>query len=187
MEIAVYVGVILSLFVFVYKTSRPFLSVGAPDPTSENRYFRPVSSSHLPECRQLVVARIEGPIYFGSIESVRRELRRIEKDRPEQVHLLLVILGVGEIDLWGADLLKEESQRRKLRGGSLDLQTKTPRVLSALDQFDVSAELGTKQCHPSKGAAINKIVRILDPDVCRSCTTRIFKECSAQPQSRKQR
>lgn len=181
LEVAVYVGVVLSLFVFVYKTSRPFLSIGAPDPETESRYFRPVSSSHLPECPQLVMARIEGPIYFGSVEAVRRELRRIEEERPEQVHMILVILGVGEIDLWGAELLIEEAKRRKRRGGSLGLQTKTPKVLETLRRFDVPAVLATGKCHPSKGAAITETVEILDPEVCRMCQARIFRECAGRP------
>jgi SulP family sulfate permease len=181
LEVAVYVGVTLSLFVFVYKTSRPFVSIGAPDPASDSRFFRPVSSSHLPECPQLVMARIEGPIYFGSVEAVRRELRRIEEERPGQGHMILVILGVGEIDLWGAELLKEEAQRRKRRGGSLGLQTKTPKVIDILTRFHVPAELSTGKCHPSKGAAIAETVAILDPDICLSCTARIFRECSGRP------
>lgn len=181
LEEAVYIGVLLSLFVFVYKTSRPFLSVGAPDPQSESRYFRPVSSSHLPECPQLVLARIEGPIYFGSIEAVARELRRIEDERPDQVHMILVILGVGEIDLWGAELLKEEALRRKRRGGSLGLQTKTPKVLNALQRFYVLSELATGKCHPSKGSAIAETVELLDPGICTTCTARIFRECPRRP------
>lgn len=181
LEVAVYVGVVLSLFVFVYKTSRPFLSVGAPDPASDSRYFRPVSSSHLPECPQLVIARIEGPIYFGSVEAIRRELRHIEDSRPDQVHMILVILGVGEIDLWGAELLIEEAGRRRRRGGSLGLQTKTPKVLNTLERFGVPEKLATAKCHPSKGAAIAETVELLDPEICRTCTARIFRECAGRP------
>ncbi|MEP2945150.1 MAG: SulP family inorganic anion transporter [Lentilitoribacter sp.] len=181
LEFAIYAGVLLSLALFLNKSSRPRISVGAPDTSTPNRRFSSVERLDLPECPQLVMARIDGPLYFGSVEFVRRKLRTIEYDQPEQRHMMLIVKGIGEIDLPGAELLIEEATRRHKRGGSFHLQTTTPRTINKLGRFHVMKALTKHHIHLSKGEAIAEIVPMLDEDICATCKTRIFHECSGRP------
>ena len=127
------------------------------------------------------MARIDGPLYFGSVEFVRRKLRTIEYDQPDQRHMMLIVKGIGEIDLPGAELLIEEATRRHKRGGSFHLQTTTPRTINKLGRFHVMKALTKHHIHLSKGEAIAEIVPMLDEDICANCKTRIFHECSGRP------
>lgn len=181
LEFAIYAGVLLSLALFLNKSSRPRISVGAPDTSTPNRRFSSVERLDLPECPQLVMARIDGPLYFGSVEFVRRKLRTIEYDQPDQRHMMLIVKGIGEIDLPGAELLIEEATRRHKRGGSFHLQTTTPRTINKLGRFHVMKALTKHHIHLSKGEAIAEIVPMLDEDICANCKTRIFHECSGRP------
>lgn len=181
LEFAIYAGVLLSLALFLNKSSRPRIAVGAPDPTTNTRKFTNVERTPLPECPQLVMARVDGPLYFGSVEFVRRKFRSIEHERPEQKHMMLIVKGIGEVDLPGGELLIEEAQRRHKRGGSFHLQTTTPRTISKLGRFKVMEALTKHHIHLSKGEAIAEIVPLLDVDICANCTARIFHECAGRP------
>lgn len=177
LEFAVYAGVILSVMFFVSKTSRPMVAIGAPDPSRPMRTFRDASMFNLKECPQIVVAKIDGPLYFGSVEHVRRRFRAIERARPRQKHMLFVTSGTGEIDLAAAELMIEEAQRRKARGGSFHVQSKTPKAIMRFDKFHVPEALPGGHTHVSKHDAIIEMVSMLDKSICATCTARIFREC----------
>ena len=183
LEFAIYIGVLLSFVLFLNATARPNIFVGAPDPSVGNRAFREVSTFGLNECPQFVFVRIDGPLYFGSVEHVRREFRRIERERPDQKHLLFIVKGVGEIDLAGAELLIAEARRRARRGGSFHVQAKTPRTITKLTRFHVDEALPTHHVHLSKGQAIEEIVPTLDMSVCASCDRRVFRECPSREEA----
>jgi SulP family sulfate permease len=182
LEFAVYAGVLLSLMFFVSKTSRPMIGIGAPDPRRPMRTFRDASMFKLPECPQIIIAKIDGPLYFGSVEYVRRRFRAIERARPKQKHMLFVTSGTGEIDMAAAELLIEEAHRRKARGGSFHVQSKTPKAISRFDKFHVQEELPGGHTHVSKHDAIREMVALADQDICATCTARIFRECPALPE-----
>ncbi len=181
LEFAIYAGVLLSLGLFLNSTSKPSILVGVPDPDSKRRVFKPAGKDQVDECPQLVIARIEGPLYFGSVEYLRRQFRRFEIERKDQLHMIFIVKGIGEIDMPGADLLIEEAKRRQRRGGTFHLQTKTPKTISKLARYKVIRELSREYIHLSKGDAIAEIVPTLDKSVCATCHKRIFFECEAQP------
>lgn len=183
LEFAIYAGVLLSLGLFLNKTAHPFVGVGAPDPNTPTRVFKNAESNKLAECPQLLISRLDGPLYFGSVEHVRRAFRKLETDRPSQKHMLFIVKGVGEIDMPGAELLIEEAERRHKRGGSFHLQTKTPRTISKLARYKVMKSLTKEQIHLSKRDAIAEVFPLLNPEVCASCKVRIFSECSKGAQS----
>lgn len=177
LEFAIYAGVLLSLALFLNKTSRPFIGVGAPDPSTPRRVFKNAASNNLQECPQIMFARIDGPLYFGSVEWVRRRFRRFEIERPDQKHMVFIVKGIGEIDLPGAELLIEEAKRRHDRGGSFHLQTETPKTISKLARFHVMKNLTKKHIHLSKGDAIAETVPMVDQSICATCSVKLFREC----------
>lgn len=181
LEFAIYAGVLLSLGLFLNQTARPFVGVGAPDPSTPTRVFKNAAANGLAECPQLMISRLDGSLYFGSVEHIRREFRRFEAERPQQKHMIFIVKGVGEIDMPGADLLIEEAERRHRRGGSFHLQTKTPRTISKLARFKVMKALTKEHIHLSKRDAIAEVFPLLDPDICARCKLRIFHECSGVP------
>lgn len=181
LEFAIYAGVLLSLGLFLNSTSKPSILVGVPDPDSKRRVFKPAGQDQVDECPQLVIARLDGPLYFGSVEYLRRQFRRFEIERKDQLHMIFIVKGIGEIDMPGADLLIEEAQRRQKRGGTFHLQTKTPKMISKLARYKVIRELSREYIHLSKGDAIAEIVPTLDKSICATCHKRIFFECEAQP------
>ena len=180
LDFAIYVGVILSLMIFLSKTSRPNLVISAPD---ENGVFRDPNLYTLRECPQALFIRIDGPLYFGSVEAIERGFRKVERARPAQKHMVLVLKGVGDVDLAGAHALIDEAKRRKKRGGALYIVTRYEPLIKRLKRLHVFEEIGEDHLLASKGDAIQKVTEELDDDICATCTARIFRECAGRPNS----
>lgn len=177
LELAIYAGVLLSMALFLNRTARPDLVVSAPDPSTPGRMFRNAELYKLTECPQMIVARLDSPLYFGSAEHVRRLLRVLETTRPEQKHMMFVANGVSEIDMSGVDLLIEEARRRRARRGSFYLLTRRPRRISRLAPLNALRTLTKRHFYLSKREALGAIVPRLDQSICATCTARIFLEC----------
>lgn len=178
LEFAIYVGVILSLFFFLSRSSRPTLAISAPD---RDGVFRNAQVYELPECPQIVFARLDGPLYFGSVEAIERAFRQIERQRPGQRHMIIVLKGMGDIDLPGADLLAEESAERHAAGGGFHIVARFPPFVARLKKLRVTERIGEENLYPRKGDAIAGVVAQLDDDRCARCRARIFKECAFKP------
>ncbi|HSM41470.1 MAG TPA: SulP family inorganic anion transporter [Afifellaceae bacterium] len=182
LDFAIYVGVIASLSVFLNKSAHPALRVSTPTVSrSGRRKFRNADMHNLPECPQILSVRLDGPLYFGSVEHVEREFRKIERRRYDQKHVVLYLKGVGDVDLAGADLLIEEIREIKKRGGSFEIVALYPPLLRRLRRFHVIDEIGEDNLHISKGDAIAAAIKRIDLEICRKCRARVFLECAELP------
>lgn len=179
LEFAIYVGVILSLLIFLSKSARPTVAISAPD---EDGVFRNAQVFGLDECPQVVFARLDGALYFGSVEAIERALRRIERERPDQKHMVFVLKGVGDIDLSGGQLIIEEARRRRRRGGALYIVARYPPLVAQLKKFGVIDGIGGEEnLFANKGDAVREVLKRLNGPPCAACTKRIYRECALRP------
>lgn len=182
LDFAIYVGVIASFGVFIYESAHPALRVSAPVVTaSGRRKFRNADLHHLTECPQIVTLRLDGPLYFGSVEHVEEEWKSMRAKRPSQKHVIFYLKGVGKVDLSGADFLIHAIREIREAGGSFHVVALFPPLLECLRRFHVIEEIGEDHLHASKGDALAAILTDIDDDVCASCTKRIYLECTDRP------
>ncbi|MFV2030967.1 MAG: SulP family inorganic anion transporter [Gammaproteobacteria bacterium] len=184
LEFAILLGVILSLMIFLRRTSRPRLLPRVPDGDSRNRKFK--IGLTLPECPQFKMLRLEDSLYFGSVSHVGELLRRYREHYPEQKHLLLLTKGISQVDVAGAELLASEARERRKMGGRLYLYRLKDRAAKVMDRGGYSDEIGQENIFDSKSEAISEIFDRLDKEICATCTKRIFVECgSPDPSTRR--
>lgn len=181
LEFAIYAGVIVSLSLFLRQTMRPGLPVNVPNAKLEGRPFMSPIHWRLPECPQAMFIRVQGPMYFGAVEYLEKEFRKLERQRPGQKHLGLLIDGSVGIDLAGAEWLVEESRNRKELGGGLYLVGRYPPLRRQLDQFHVTKLIGRENMFRRKREMVEYMVPKLDPSICAKCKTRVFLECKNMP------
>lgn len=182
LDFAIYIGVIASFSVFIYESSRPSLRVSAPVVTeSGRRKFRNADLHAIPECPQIVTVRLDGPLYFGSVDHVEAEWKRLRAKRPGQSIVIFYLKGVGKIDLSGADFLIHAIREVRKAGGSFHIVALFPPLLECLRRFHVIDEIAEANLHISKGDALGAAIRDLDLDICRTCDRRIFTECAGLP------
>jgi len=180
LEVAVLLGIGLSLLLYLRRTSRPALRSIIPDPVSPQRRFLERRARE-PECPQLQMLRVEGSLYFGAVDHVAEYLNQVEERRPAQKHLLVLAKSMNFVDVAGAELLAREARRRRERGGGLYFYGLRESALKVLHGPAFAGEFPPQASFPAKRDAVAGIFGLLDRSVCATCRARIFLECASLP------
>ena len=181
LEFAIYVGVMLSLLLYLNRTSHPgFVTLVAEHEGSHQRFVN-IEKREIPECPQLKILRVDGSLFFGAVNHFAEELSAITRHSPEQAHILIVGGGINFIDVAGAETLANEAHRLHREGRKLYLCSLKGDVVETLHRGGYAERIGEENILGSKKAAIRKLVPRLDPERCRVCLLRVFDECSMMP------
>jgi SulP family sulfate permease len=176
LEFAIFGGVLLSLVLYLDRVSKPRIVTRVPDPASPNRAFS--SKPDLPSCPQLEIIRIDGSLFFGSVNHIEHTFDRLRSKHPDKKHLAIVANGINFVDLQGSDLLNKEAKRRRAEGGDVYLINVKEGLWNSLEKCGYLDAGGTRNIFQTKTAALHGIYNKLDKSVCASCTQRIFRECN---------
>lgn len=177
LEFAIYVGVLMSVMVYLTRTSRPQVLDVKPDPALDSYHF--TADSGLPDCPQLKMVRVNGSIFFGAVDHMQSHLEAVDAWNPRQKHLLIVASGINFVDMAGAEMLVHEARRRKRIGGGLYFYRMKDAVYSFLKRGGYLEDIAEDNLFPVKTRPVSAIYRRLDSEICRHCTVRIFRECHA--------
>jgi len=178
LEFAIYLGVLLSLMLFIAKTSAPevhTLAFGSP-PGEEIRKLQSIRKTPLVQCPQLKIIRIDMSIYFGSINHIQKQISQIV-DNQRIYHILIVASGVNFIDLAGIEGLLIEHKRLKALNGSLYLVDVKSSTYEFMEKVNFINEIGRENFFESKEEAIHIVFDRLDRSKCEKCQALVFKEC----------
>jgi sulfate permease, SulP family len=171
---------LLSLLLYLARTSQPAVRAIIPGAGGEERKFRILAAGEV-ECPQLKIVRIEGSIYFGAVNHVAERMQGIAEKHAQQRHLLLMAKSINFVDVAGAELLAEEARRRRRQGGRLWFYGIRPSAEELLHKPEFLPAFGEGAFFTSKRRAIGHIVAELDASVCSRCRARIFEECRGRP------
>ncbi len=181
LEFAIYAGVMLSLLLYLRRTSHPHFITLAPDPASPRRPLVNIRRSPQAECPQLKILRLDGSIFFGAVNNIAEELHRIVAASPEQCHILILGSGINFIDAGGCHMLFHEAGAMRLSGREIFFCSLKSEVVSLLDRGGCLARIGPQNVFKNKATAIAGIVARLDPARCACCRERVFAECAGRP------
>jgi SulP family sulfate permease len=178
LEFAIYLGVLLSLILFLAKTSRPDIVTLAPDSHDPKRKLANVQAKPISECPQLKIIRIDRDIYFGSVNFIQARLEYIS-EKEGIVHILIDASRMNYIDMAGAAMLVQENRRLNARGGGLYFCGIKSTLWQFLAEGRYVRAIGADRFFDHKQQAIAAIFRKLDKAICQRCGLRIFRECAA--------
>jgi SulP family sulfate permease len=185
LELAIYVGVLMSLGMYLSRTSRPPVHAIVPDRGDPAGRFSPKAGhAGQPECGQLEVVEVHGSLFFGAIDHVQQRLHEIDERSARQKHVLVVADGINFADIAGAELLAREARRRRRMGGGLYLVGLKPRTLEVLRAGGYLDEIGAANLFDDRDQAIRQIRKRLDPAQCGGCESRVFEACRPPPERR---
>lgn len=174
LEFAIYTGVLLSLMLYLKRTSHPVILDVKPDPEEGSYHYS--ADTGLPDCPQLKCLRVNGSIFFGAVDHMQQMMHRIGEHN-SQKHLLIVSGGINFIDVAGAELLAHEAKRRRRFGGGLYFYRLKDEVMSLLRRGGYLKDIDQENMFPVKHSPIAVIYRKLDSAICRDCKLQIFREC----------
>jgi SulP family sulfate permease len=179
LDFAIFAGVLLSLILYLNRTSRPRILARVPNPDDPKRKF--TTNASLPECPQVKFVRIDGSLFFGAVSHVETTLQRYADREPGQKHLVVLAHGINFVDLTGAEYLSNEAQKRADNGGDVYFYAPKPGVIDFLRRSGFRGYLDEAHVEVSKTRLVQGVVQRLDRDICASCHKRIFRECKNQP------
>jgi len=175
LELAIYAGVLLSLMLYLTRTSRPMIRDVKPDPAEGSYHYS--AETGLPDCPQVKMLRVNGSIFFGAVDHVQQALQATDQSDQRQKHVVVVASGINFIDTAGAEMLAQEAKRRRKLGGGLYFYRLKDAVRRLLEKGGYSDDIGRENIFPVKTRIIASVYPRLDTEICRNCTVRIFREC----------
>ncbi|MBM9615609.1 SulP family inorganic anion transporter [Desulfobulbus rhabdoformis] len=175
LEFAILLGIMLSLLIYLNRTSHPHVLVRVPDKSYPYRPF--TTDPKLPECPQLKIVRIDGSLYFGAVNHVREAIQRLREQSPDQKNLLIVAEGMNFIDMAGAEYLLHLTEEIRKNGGTLYMLGVKEGICSHFRLAQYFLEIGAENIFETKPEAIAEIYPRLDKTYCKNCKARIFLEC----------
>ena len=186
LEVAVLAGVAASLVVYLHRTAHPALrTMGFATPPAQpgSTALRPfvVLEPGAPECPQLKLLRMEGPVWFGAEAHVADALQALHDAPVPARHLLVMGKSMNFIDAAGAALWERERLRRLALGGDLYFHRPRPEVMTTWQASGFIQRLGADHLYADKRSAIAAVVPRLEPQICAQCKARVFEECARQP------
>jgi len=178
LEFAIYLGVLLSLVIFLARTSTPEIVTLAPDYDSRygKKILADVKTKPLRQCPQLRILRIDMSIYFGSLNHIQERIYKIaESGTP---HILIIGSGINFIDLSGVEMLEEEAAHLEEKGGGLYFAGIKPKVYQSISRSHIFNVIGNNHFFDSKTEALRILHRLIRKQGhCETCTARVFQEC----------
>jgi len=177
LEFAIYLGVLLSLVIFLSRTSTPEIATLAVDEIKDDkRRFININKKPLLQCPQFKVIRIDMSIYFGSLTHIQNRIHQIVENENIK-HILIVGSGINFIDISGAQMLVVEARRLQKLGGGLYFTGLKSSVYEYVSKNCLIANIGNKYFFDKKSDAINSIHQSLSTKICDKCEVRVFTEC----------
>ena len=181
LEFAIYMGVLVSLVIFLARTSFPEIVTLAPD--VDRRYDRliltDVATKPLAECPYLKIVRVDMSIYFGSLNHIEKALYDISEKQGVQ-HILVMGAGINLVDLSGSEMLLHLAQHLEEKGGGLYFCGLKPGVYQSMAKSHLIREINNGHFFDEKKSAMQTMRRLFRrKGVCENCTARVFQECQS--------
>ena len=177
-ETAVLMGILLSLIIYILRTSTPKVHAVVPDNKYKHFFLQPDKD----ECPQLGVIEILGDLYFGAVHHVEEYILDHATQHPEQRYLLLRMHHVNHCDFSGIHMLESLVQTFRDRGGDLFVVRVNPRVRELMASTHFDQHLGEDHFLDEDKMIGQIFNHTLDPAVCiYECPVRVFKECQNLP------
>lgn len=177
LEFALFIGVLLSLLLYLNRTSHPgFTTISRPPVSFPAGPSSDSSTTYCSECPQLKIVRIDGSIFFGAVNHIAENLEKLTRSNPEQCHILLEGGSINFIDITGCTMLASEGHSLYREGRQLYLCSLKPWVSEVLERGNYISE-GKMQVFSSMSEALEKIIPMMDDERCRLCECRLFTRC----------
>ncbi|MDF3855723.1 SulP family inorganic anion transporter [Paracoccus sp. P2] len=154
-------GVLLSLVMQLYRSSRPHSAVVGQVPGTE--HFRNVDRHRVLIWPEILSLRVDESLYFANSRFLEDRIAALVADRPRLRHVVLMCPAVNDIDASALESLEEINRRLAEGGIKLHLSEVKGPVMDRLRRSDFMRHL-SGQVFLSQHEAICQLRRDLGPD-----------------------
>ncbi|NCC37063.1 MAG: STAS domain-containing protein, partial [Chloroflexia bacterium] len=144
-EAGIFVGVGVSLALYLWRTSRPHIAVVGQ--IGESEVYRNILRYDVKTWPHVVAVRVDESLYFANTRYLEDELLRIVAERPEVKHLVLIGSAINFIDSSALHTLEALIQSLRDAGVQLHLAEIKGPVMDGLKRAHFVDKLGTEHIH----------------------------------------
>ncbi len=150
----IFVGVVLSLIVFLYKSMRPTVASLALHP---DRSLRDARHFGLRDCEHIAVVRFDGPLFFANASFLEDQITERMRSMPKLRHILIVANGINDMDASGEEALSLLVDRVRSAGVRIGFSGIKENVLSVMRRTHLYENIGEGNIYPLQAVAIDAI------------------------------
>lgn len=154
LEEGIYIGVSLSLFVFLYKSMRPTVSSLA---RHEDHGLKEIGAHGLMTCKYIDLVRFEGPLFFANASYLEDEINNRITSKKELKHIILAANGINDIDASGEEALSLIIDRVRSAGYGFSLSGVNESVMKVFKRTHLFEKIGPTYIYPTMEKAIYAI------------------------------
>ncbi|MCK5401214.1 MAG: SulP family inorganic anion transporter, partial [Flavobacteriaceae bacterium] len=171
LEFALLAGILSSFFFYMERTSKPNIATLAIN--KQRRLINKIRDKDAVECSNLKILRIDGSLYFGSIEKISDYLSNLYGQNEIQ-HVLIAADGINFIDLAAAEWLTNEIFKWQKNRGGIYIAGLKLISQDVLKKGGFVEKLGNNIFFKDKRNAITEIHKKID----KPCEVKAFDECN---------
>lgn len=174
---AVYVGVFISIILFVKNVSVP--EVYKVTPEEGGNHFS-LAKPGCRDCSQLSVYQVDGSLFFGAIADMEKRLYAFDLE-----HDNCIIIRMKQVQMVDASAIHSletfiaECKKRKTR---VIFSNVKPEVLGAFERSGLMGKFDKDDIAENTTVAISTFfAKHCDHTICKTCSVRLWHECPGQP------
>ncbi len=151
LESGIYVGVSLSLAVFLYKSMRPKISTLS---RGEDQALKDSCVHELATCAHIQIIRFEGPLFFANASYLEDEINDRIQAGSDLRHFIIACNGINDIDASGQETFALVLQRLRSAGYGVSLSGVNDAVYRVLARTHLLEEIGVHNIYPTMEKAL---------------------------------
>jgi sulfate permease, SulP family len=162
-ETGIIAGMILSLLVVIYRASRPHMAqLGRVPKTNIFRNIKRFSDLEVRE--DVLMVRIDGPIYFANLEFIKDQIDELVLEKEKNLKLIVLNLeSVPSLDSSGAHELTDWIINWKKNGLNISISSAKGPLRDAFEKWGLIQLIGVENVFLDEHSAIEDFDKTLDP------------------------
>lgn len=139
-EAGVIAGVVATISLMLWRTSRPHYAIVGPIPGTE--HFRNIKRHDVEQCDRVVAMRIDESLFFGNVRYLDNQVNRIIAENEDCLeHVILMASGINHVDSTALETLLDFNRRLQDKGITMHLSEVKGPVLDRLERVNFSEQL----------------------------------------------
>jgi SulP family sulfate permease len=152
----IFVGVGLSLLVFLYNSMRPRVAILSKLPDGS---FHDACTYELKMCEHIAMVRFDGPLFFANATYLEDQIANLRLTMPKLNHILIVATGIDDMDATGEEALSLIVDRLRSAGYEISFTGIKKNVLDVMKRTHLYEKIGPDRFFPTQDLAVESIYK----------------------------
>lgn len=155
LENGIYLGVVLSLLVYLYKSMRPKVTQLS---RFEDQSLRDKDFHELDECEYITLIRFEGPLIFANASYLEEEINKRMRQKKKLRHIIIVCNAIYDMDATGEEAMALLVDRVRSGGYRICFSGLNETLVSILKRTYLYEKIGTENIFSTMESAILHVI-----------------------------